>query len=39
MRMGISLILHTATGHKELKGTYTGVEEENGLLESQILLF
>lgn len=39
MRMDISLILHTTTERKELKGTYTGVEEENSLLELQILLF
>lgn len=39
MRMDISLILHTATEHKELKGMYIGVEEENSLLELQTLLF
>lgn len=37
--MAISLILHTATEHKELKHTYyIGAEKENSL-ELQILLF
>lgn len=39
MRMGISLILHTATEHEELKGTYIGVEEETSILELQIYYF